>query len=226
MSKSLNLTAGARGSRLSQIQVWEVEKELQKHYPHVRFFPIWVSTKGDKDQKSSLLKMEKTDFFTHEIDTLHLKNTFRIAIHSAKDLPDPLPEGLTLVALTKGLSNHDVLVLREGETLEDLPQKAPIGTSSDRRIVAIRTLRPDLTCVDIRGTIEKRLAALDKKEIDGLVVALCALERLKERRNQILLSGTTVPLQGKLAILALSEDQEMKQLFEPIHDKTHSLSGQ
>lgn len=219
-----DITIGGRGSPLSQAQVWEVERELKQHHPHIRFFPIWVKTRGDKDQKTALREMEKTDFFTQEIDEMQRKGVFRLAIHSAKDLPDPLPEGLQLIAITKGLSSRDVLVLREGESLSP---GSRIGTSSDRRMAAIQALGSDLTIIEIRGAIDVRLAALDKGEIDGLVVAQCALERLKEdHRNHILLDGDVAPMQGRLAVVALSSDEEMNQIFRPLHHEAHSLSRQ
>jgi hydroxymethylbilane synthase len=224
MLKYLDLTVGARGSPLSQVQVWEVEKELQTHHPEARFFPIWVKTRGDKDQKTGLREMEKSDFFTHELDAMQLKGVFRLTVHSAKDLPEPLPNGLEIIALTQGLSDRDALVLREGESLKP---GAHIGTSSDRRIAAIKELGSDLKAVEIRGPIDVRLKALDEGRIDGLVVALCALQRLKQNhRNHILLEGAVAPMQGKLAVLALSSDEEMKELFHPLHHEAYSLSGQ
>ena len=121
-----------------------------------------METTGDKDQKTSLRTLEKTDFFTKEIDELQLAGGCRISIHSAKDLPDPLPKGLTMVALTQGVDPSDSLVLRENETIESLPHGAKMGTSSARREKNIRDLRSDFICVDVRGNIQARLALLDQ----------------------------------------------------------------
>lgn len=207
-------TVGARNSLLSYAQVAEVLQELHIHHPHVRFHPLWIETKGDKDLKTSLKTLDKTDFFTYEIDQMQSAGLFRLSIHSAKDLPDPLAPGLKLIALTKGVDPSDVLVLREKENLHNLPLGAKIGTSSIRREEAVRALRSDLMTVDIRGAIPARLALLDRKEVDGVVIAQAALIRLGlTDRNRIVLKAESAPLQGKLAVIAREEDEEMQTLF-------------
>jgi hydroxymethylbilane synthase len=211
------ITVGARASPLSRVQVDEVLQELKQYYPHVVFRSIWVETTGDKDLKTSLRTLEKTDFFTKEIDALQLSGSCRISIHSAKDLPEPLPKGLALAALTKGVDPSDSIVLRNQETLESLPWGAKIGTSSMRREKNIRDLRPDFVCVDVRGTIQARLDLLDQGSVDGLVMAEAALIRLKlTHRTRVSLSGERAPLQGQLAVLALEDDDEMRQFFRCI----------
>ncbi|MBF5059329.1 hydroxymethylbilane synthase [Candidatus Neptunochlamydia vexilliferae] len=198
---------GARGSLLSRRQVKEVMGEI----PH---FCEWVETVGDRDLESSLGPMEKTDFFTREIDQRVLDGRCDVGIHSAKDLPDPLPEGLEMVALTEGVDPSDSLVMREGDRLETLPVGAVIGSSSERRDRVVKGLRPDLKCIEVRGPVDKRLEMLDRGEIDGLVVAEAALIRLGIERNRISLPGKTAPLQGKLAILARNGDKEMEAFFK------------
>ncbi len=224
MFSSHEITVGARGSPLSCAQVQEVYDELLKFHPHVIFQPIWVETTGDRDLKTSLASLDKTDFFTKEVDALQLAGGCRISIHSAKDLPDPLSRGLTLIALTRGLDPSDALVLRTGDTLATLPPHARIGTSSIRRQHVIHELRSDLRCVDIRGTIGRRLALLDQGEIDGVIIAEAALMRLGlTDRPRIQLTGETAKHQGRLAVLAREEDVEMKQLFACIDEKDSLL---
>ena len=213
-SDKRRIRVGARKSLLSQAQVNEVLQELLTYHPNVEFEPVWVETSGDLDQKTSLKTLGKTDFFTKEIDQRLLDGEVSIAIHSAKDLPDPLPEGLSRVALTQGLDPSDSLVLRDGERLEALEMSARIGTSSVRREAVIQTLRSDLLCVDIRGPIAKRLALLDQGHVDGVVIAEAALIRLGLiNRNRIILKGESAPLQGQLAVLARLGDKEMSELF-------------
>jgi hydroxymethylbilane synthase len=208
------LTVGARDSLLSQAQVREVLCDLQHYHPHIEFLSLLIPTTGDLDLNRSLKSLDKTDFFTKEIDVMQLSGKCRLSIHSAKDLPEPLPKGLCIVALTKGLDPSDSLVLREGENISSLPPGAKIGTSSQRRDVAIKKLRQDFICVDIRGNIQKRLELLDAKIVDGVVVAEAALIRLQLiQRNRVLMEGDCAPLQGKLAILALEDDEEMRKLF-------------
>jgi hydroxymethylbilane synthase len=195
------------------VQVNEVLQEIQKFYPEILFDVLLVETTGDLDQKTSLRTLEKTDFFTKEIDALLLKGECRLAIHSAKDLPDPLPKGLALAALTRGVDPSDALVVRE----VPLKRGARIGTSSLRREERVRALSLNLECVDIRGTIEQRLELLDSGEVDGVVIAEAALIRLGlTERLRLPLPGPTAPLQGQLAVIVQSEDHEMKGIFSII----------
>ncbi len=216
MKSLVRIAVAARSSPLSRAQVQEVFDELSA-VEEVEFDPMWIDTRGDRDLTTSLKEMGKTDFFTREIDEMILANGCRIAIHSAKDLPDPLPIGLQVVALTRGVDASDALVLRENATLEMLPQRARIGVSSARREQHLKSLRADLQCVDIRGPIGMRLSFLDQGIVDGVIVAEAALIRLKlTHRNRIRLVCETAPLQGQLAVIARDDDEEMKHLFAPI----------
>lgn len=213
----LSIIVGARKSPLSQSQVNEVFLELKQHTPHIHFVPLLTETYGDKQQHISLRNLGKTDFFTREIDQWLLSKVCRIAIHSAKDLPDPLPDGIELIALTRGVDPSDSLVMRFGEQFSRLPSAAKIGTSSLRREQAVKLMRSDLTFVDIRGTISQRLDKLDLLELDGVVIAEAALIRLGlTHLNRIQVPGETVPYQGQLAVMATQGDQEMRTLFKPL----------
>ncbi|MCB1107335.1 MAG: hydroxymethylbilane synthase [Chlamydiia bacterium] len=208
----MNLKVGARGSKLSRRQVEEVMGELKVDYDC-----LWVETTGDQDLVSPLGPMEKTDFFTREIDEMVLKGVCDIGVHSAKDLPEPLPKGLKMVALTQGVDQSDSLVMREGESFEGLRSGAVIGSSSRRRNHILKKLRPDLLCKEVRGPVDRRLEKLDAGEVDGLVVAEAALVRLGlTGRNRISLPGDTAPFQGQLAVVAREGDQKMEELFKPI----------
>lgn len=213
----MKIVVGARGSQLSIKQVEEVFEALKCLAPQVGFEPIWVKTSGDLDLKASLRTLDKTDFFTREIDQLQLQGKCRISIHSAKDLSEPLPTGLKVVALTKGQDSRDVLVMRPGERLETLKKEGIIGSSSHRRDQMLSRLREDLQYQEVRGPIEKRLEKLFNGEIEGLIVAEAALIRLGlTHLNRIFLIGETAPLQGKLAIVAREDDAEMEHLFAPL----------
>ncbi len=207
------ITVGARGSQLSQAQVWEVEKELLQHHPHIKFKPSWITTTGDKDKQTSLRDLDKTDFFTREVDQLQLEGQFRISIHSAKDLPDPLASGLKIIAITKGVDPADVLVYNQ-----ELPANAIIATSSHRREQNLREWKEGFRFADIRGTIPERLAILDSGKVDGVVIAEAALIRLGlMHRRRMSIPGETAPMQGRLAVIALDTDHEMEELFRCIH---------
>ena len=146
-----------------------------------------------------------------------MAKTVRLGIHSAKDLPDPMPVGLCIAAITQGVDPRDVLVLREGETLWGLESGAWIATSSERREEAVRSLRADLCFKDLRGTIAERLRLLETRAADGVVIAEAALIRLHlTHLNRLYLPGPTVEGQGKLAIVCREEDTEMRQLWQKI----------
>ena len=214
MSCSNEITVGARSSRLSQAQVQEVLLELRQFHPDIEFIPLFALTTGDKNKQICLTLMDKTDFFTKEIDLMVLHHECRVGIHSAKDLPETLADGLEIFAITRGVDSGDALVLREGDSLETLRENSVIGTSSIRRELEIRKLRHDLKAASIRGTIDERLVLLQENQVDGLVMAEAAIIRLQlTHLNRIRLQGETAPLQGKLAIVGRKDDHEMKELF-------------
>jgi hydroxymethylbilane synthase len=209
------IKVAARDSLLSCRQIEEVLCELQKFYPNISFVQTLVKTTGDVDLHASLVDKDKTDFFTKEVDDLVLCGMCDIAIHSAKDLPDPLTEDLEILALTKGVDPADVLVLQKKQTLESLPFGAWIGTSSLRRMKKVKELRKDLRSKDIRGTIQRRLELLQEGLYDGVIMAKAALIRLALLDlNWLELEGSVAPLQGQLAICARKDNFRLKEVFK------------
>ncbi len=211
----MTIKVGARGSKLSRRQVEEVMGGLGREYECG-----WVETMGDRDLISSLSLMDKTDFFTREIDANVLEGKYDVGIHSAKDLPNPLPKGLKLVALTHGIDSSDSLVMRDGDRLETLKRGAVIGSSSPRRNRVVKGLRPDFLCKELRGAVDQRLEMLDCGKVDALVVAEAALIRLKlTSRNRLTLPGQGAPFQGKLAVVARDEDLKMQEVFKRLDSR-------
>ncbi len=197
------------------MQVAEVEQELREYWPDVRFLSTWVETLGDKHKSVSLRSLGKTDFFTREIDELLLTNKVRIGVHSAKDLPDPLPEGLCVAAVTAGVDARDSLVFRDV-----LPRNCLVATSSERREAAVRELYPDARFVDVRGTIAERLRLVERGEVDAVVVAEAALIRLGlTGLSREFLPGETVAGQGQLAVVCRAEDAEMHRMLRCIDSR-------
>jgi len=204
------IRAGARSSPLSKAQFREVEVELG-----FSLQPVWVETTGDRDKSTSLRTLDKTDFFTRELDQMLLRAQIDVAIHSAKDLPEPIPRGLAVVAITKGVDSRDCLVLRKGERLRP---GAIIATSSIRREEAVKQMCNDVQFIDLRGTIGERLAKLNDGTADGVVLAEAALIRLAlTHLHRIFLPIDGVSMQGRLAVTAREGDVEMKELFAKIH---------
>ncbi len=199
----------ARSSPLSRTQAAEVQALL----PHLKLSMLFIETTGDLDKKTSLRSLGKTDFFTRELDGFLLEGKARAVIHSAKDLPDPLPEGLTIAALTAGVDPRDALVFRS-----ELFEGACIATSSERREAAARSLYPDLRFCDLRGTIQERLGKLERGEVDGVIIAEAAIVRLGlcAKLRRWFLPGGAAENQGKLAIVVRKDDKEAAEAFRPI----------
>ncbi|SCA62812.1 Probable porphobilinogen deaminase [Chlamydiales bacterium SCGC AG-110-P3] len=213
-SKSKTVSIAARDSTLSQAQVVEVLELLKEHYPKVSFDNTWLATAGDRDQETSLRNLDKTDFFTRDLDEALLAGRVQVTIHSAKDLPEPLKKGISVIALTHALDPRDMLVPSKRYSDAKLPKCPVIGTSSARRERTILDKYPRAIIKDIRGSIPHRLEQLDANNYDAVVMPECALLRLNiTERPRTPLHGAVAPLQGQLAITARTNDSEMANLF-------------
>ena len=214
----------ARGSRLSRLQV----EEVFKNFPELAYEIKYLESYGDKNQQISLLNGEApADIFTRELDDAIRQGDADIAIHSAKDLPYPLPEDIEVIALFPAFDTTDSLVSRDHKKLAELPAGSIIGTSSPLRKKGLNELRPDLTIKGIRGRIEERVQQVKDGKYDAAIVATCALMRLgMEDEIAEVLPFPTHPLQGFLAITALKESQALQQAFasKSILDKQGSVS--
>lgn len=200
----------SRNSPLALLQV----RELASLFPELSLEVIEVRSYGDNHKNVSLMDNIAEDFFTRELDTMVLDGTADIAVHSAKDLPYPLPSGLELYCLTQGGDKSDSLVSRDGLTLATLPPGSRVGTSSKMRKAELLQSRPDLEVVSIRGTIEERIAQVDSGYVDALIVATCALQRLGlSDRAAERLPFRTHPLQGNLAVTGRADTPGLKTLF-------------
>ncbi|MDR2783990.1 MAG: uroporphyrinogen-III C-methyltransferase, partial [Treponema sp.] len=200
----------SRSSPLSLLQVGEVFSFL----PHVSYNLVSMESFGDKHKEISLMDNIAGDFFTRELDAVLQNNEADIAVHSAKDLPYPLPADLELYALTEAVDKTDSLVSRGNLTLSQLPPNARVGTSSAARKAELLKLRPDLAIVAIRGTIEERIAQVDNNDIDALIVATCALIRLNlSHRIAEALPFKTHALQGNLAVVGRKGNAKLKAVF-------------
>ena len=172
---------GSRKSQLAMIQTEWVQAELQKHYPACQFEILSMSTKGDKILDVALAKIGDKALFTKELEVGMLQNETDLAVHSLKDLPTNLPEGLTLGCITEREDPSDALVAHEkhgDKRLADFAEGTVIGTSSLRRQAQLRHHFPHLEFKDVRGNLNTRLAKLDAGEYDALVLAAAGLERL------------------------------------------------
>lgn len=222
MNKKIRVIA--RGSRLSRLQV----EEVFKNFPELAYEIKYLESYGDKNQQISLLNGEApADIFTRELDDAIRQGDADIAIHSAKDLPYPLPEDIEVIALFPAFDTTDSLVSRDHKKLAELPAGSIIGTSSPLRKKGLNELRPDLTIKGIRGCIEERVQQVKDGKYDAAIVATCALKRLgMEDEIAEVLPFPTHPLQGFLAVTAKKGSHDLKQAFasKSILDKQGSVS--
>lgn len=206
------LRVGIRDSRLSQIQA-----KLLLNYLDIEYELFLYKTKGDIDKKTPLELVENSDFFTDILDEALIKKQIDIAIHSAKDLPQNLPEGLKVIFKTESPDKSDALVSRQYKDIFELEAGAIIGTSSRRRREQLKAIRPDLLTKSLRGTIEERLVQLDKGDYDAIIVATIALKRLglAHRITQVLPLDLfdPHPEQGRLAVVAREDRTDLIKLF-------------
>ena len=177
MPSSNPIGVGSRTSPLSIAQTEEILRPLRQANPSVEFSIVALTTDGDRRKDAPLLSMPR-GMFASEIETALIAGRVDLAVHSAKDLPATLPEGLVLGAYGPRKDPRDVLVDRWGLPLSQLPGGARIGTSSPRRTAQIKALRPDLDVRPIRGNVETRLEKSRGDDYDGVVLAAAGLQRL------------------------------------------------
>ena len=208
MNKKIRVIA--RGSRLSRLQV----EEVFKNFPELAYEIKYLESYGDKNQQISLLNGEApADIFTRELDDAIRQGDADIAIHSAKDLPYPLPEDIEVIALFPAFDTTDSLVSRDHKKLAELPAGSIIGTSSPLRKKGLNELRPDLTIKGIRGCIEGRVQQVKDGKYDAAIVATCALKRLgMEDEIAEVLPFPTHPLQGFLAVTGKKVKSEERRV--------------
>lgn len=170
---------GTRASLLAMAQSTNIKNLIESRYPGVSVELVKIVTKGDKILDVPLAKVGGKGLFVKEIEDAILRHDVDIAVHSMKDVPAELPDGLHLGIITKREDPRDAFVANEYQTLRDLPQGARIGTSSLRRKSQIAKIRGDLVISDLRGNLDTRLRKLDEKQYDAIILAAAGLNRLK-----------------------------------------------
>jgi hydroxymethylbilane synthase len=207
------LVIGSRGSKLALAQAHLVQAQLESLAPHIDIRIEVIKTTGDV-KNDPLSVIGGKGVFTKELEDALLNERIDLAVHSLKDLPTTVPDGLVISAICKREDPRDALVLplkrKSGGTLEDLIKGATVGTSSPRRLAQLKWLRPDLTFRELRGNVDTRLRKLDEGQYDGLVLACAGLRRLQleERISAALTTEQMLPAvgQGALAIEARRSD--------------------
>lgn len=208
---------GTRRSMLALTQTNWVIDQLQQLDPKAAFEKREIVTKGDKILDVTLSKVGGKGLFVKEIEQSLLERETDMAVHSLKDMPSELPEGLTIGAIPQRVDPRDVLLSKEGKTLDQLAQGAIVGTSSLRRASQLLAYRPDLVIESIRGNIDTRVRKLQEANFDAIVLAAAGLERVNWEGtvSQFLPIEISIPAvgQGALAIECRSDDEEMLALL-------------
>jgi len=213
---------GTRGSTLALWQSNWVKNQLERAFGHIDIRLCVIQTAGDKIIDTALSKIGDKGLFTREIEQQLLAGSIDLAVHSLKDLPTTLPDGLCIKAVTARQDPRDVLVSKNNLTLEQLPKNAIVFTSSLRRRAQLLYHRSDLRIADVRGNVPTRLDKLDKSDAQGLVIAAAGLKRLdlQHRITQYLDPAKFLPAcgQGALAIEVRADDIDIADLVAVLDD--------
>ena len=214
---------GSRKSQLALVQTYWIQGKLQEAFPDRQFEVQTMSTHGDKILDVALSKIGDKGLFTKELEVGMLNNEIDFAVHSLKDLPTRLPDGLVLGVVTERENPADALVVHQkhqDKQIETLPAGSVIGTSSLRRLAQLRHHFPHLSFKDVRGNLNTRLQKLDDGEYDALILAVAGLERLKmsDRIHQKLPPEISLHAvgQGALGIECRADDTEVLELLKAI----------
>lgn len=223
-----NLRIGTRGSRLALWQAERARALLRRALPEADVRIVTVKTSGDHDRETPLAELGGAGAFVRELERVLLAGEVDLAVHSAKDMPAEMPEGLVVAATPRRGAVEDALVCREALGWRDLPAKATLGTSSPRRAAQAKRLRPDLVIRDIRGNVETRLRKVDEGEYDATLLARAGLQRLglAWRIDHVFPPSEIMPApgQGIVALQCREEEADLVRALRPLtHGPTHAM---
>lgn len=214
------IVVGTRESRLAMWQASWVVDRLRELCPEYNYRIMGIRTQGDNILDVALAKIGDKGLFTKELEMAMLRGEIDLAVHSMKDLPTELPEGLVIGAVCRREYPGDVLISREDKKLEDLPPGALVGTSSLRRCAQLLRYRGDLKMVNLRGNINTRLRKLEEEKLDATVLAYAGVHRMgwDERVTQRIPFEICLPAvgQGSIGVEVRAEDNEVRSLVSKI----------
>ncbi len=217
-----SLVVGTRGSPLALWQAKWVQQQLREIAPQLSVEVQRIKTSGDKILDVPLAKIGGKGLFVKEIEEALLRGEIDLAVHSMKDVPTALPDGLGILCIPPRENPQDVLVSRQGQTLEQLPTGARIGTSSLRRQAQLLRRRPDFHISMLRGNLDTRLRKVREGEFDAIVLAAAGLRRMGwvDQVTEYLAPEVSLPAigQGALAIEGRTSDSFVRDLLQPLDD--------
>jgi hydroxymethylbilane synthase len=216
-----------RKSPLALWQAEEVKRQLLHFHPDIEVELLGMMTKGDIILDTPLAKIGGKGLFVKELEVGILKGKADIAVHSMKDVPMELPEGLHLPIILERHDPLDAFVSNHYTSLDNLPQNATVGTSSLRRQTQLMQLRPDLRILSLRGNVNSRLAKLDNGDYDAIILASAGLKRLgfDKRITQRIPAAQSLPAigQGAIGIECRDNDPRINALLAPLNHRETAI---
>ena len=222
------LRIGTRASLLAVTQSTWIKKQIEAMHPQVQVDLVKITTRGDKILDVPLAKVGGKGLFVKEIEDALLAGEVDLAVHSMKDVPAELPDGLHIGIIPVRETPFDAYLSTKYPTLDTLPAGAKVGTSSLRRKSQLAALRPDLNFVDLRGNIDTRLRKLDEGLYDAIILAAAGLNRLglQHRITASLAADRMLPAisQGALGIELRRDDHELLAGLQFLHDQRTAIA--
>ena len=219
---------GTRGSLLALTQTRQFIDRLRTLQPKRPIEEVIIKTKGDIIQDVPLSKIGDKGLFTKEIEQALLSGAIDLGVHSMKDMPGRLPEGLGFGVIPERVDARDAFLSLHWPDLHALPRGARVGTSSLRRRAQLLRLRPDLTIENLRGNVDTRLRKLQEGEFDAIILAAAGLTRLGKASliTAYIPPEKMIPAvgQGVLAIEIRGDDQALRELLAPLHHEPTALA--
>jgi hydroxymethylbilane synthase len=225
------LIIATRGSQLAMWQAEYVKSELSKRYPQLKIVFEVVTATGDKILDKPLALIGGKGLFTKEIEEVMLAGRAHMAVHSLKDVPTELPEGLKLAAITQRDDTRDCFLSHRYESLEKLPEGAVVGTTSLRRQMQLRTMRPDLQIKNLRGNVNTRLRKLAEGEYDAIILAYVGMKRLgllsQVPHHHPIDDTLMLPPSGQASLgIEIVDDPEVEAIARSLNHPDSALAAQ
>ena len=219
------ITIATRASDLALWQAYHVKDRIEAAFPHITVELNKITSNGDKILDKPLALIGGKGHFTKELEDEMLAGNADIAVHSLKDVPSYMPEGLELAAITERQDQSDVFLSHKYESFHALPKGAVVGTTSLRRRMQLLSVRPDLKVKDLRGNVNTRLRKLEEGQYDAIILAYIGLSRLDLLKDipfteKLPLSIMIPPMgQGTLGIQIKSADDEIREIVQVLNDE-------
>jgi len=220
-------------TRRSQLALWQseyIKSELLKHYPKMQIELKEFVTKGDKILDVPLAKIGGKGLFTKELEVAMIDGLAHLAVHSLKDVPTQLEDGLLLSAVSKRFNPQDALLSNKYSSIENLPKNAVIGTTSLRRRMIIKILRPDIKLKDLRGNINTRIAKLNAGEFDAIILAATGIEKLN-LQNEVkyftpISTNIMIPSMGQATLgIETTTNPKIVEIVKVLNDKNTQIES-